>query len=136
MNKNHNPAYTVYFEETGASKPRDHEASAAKVLARYFKSDIVFIRRASSRTPDLYILKTNVRWELKSPTGNSKHTIQNNLREANNQSENIVIDLSRSKMQNEKALSRAKEFFRNEHSRIKRIKIITREKNVIDVEKK
>lgn len=125
--------YKVHIEETGKSKPRPHEEPIAKFLAGYFKSDIVFMRRMSSKTPDLYILKTNIRWELKSPTGNSKHTIQNNLRVASAQSENILLDLSRSKMSASQAIARTKEFLKNERSRIKRLKIITKSHKVIDI---
>ena len=57
--------YEVYFEEHGKSRPRLHEERIAKIVANYFESDIVFLKRYSSKTPDLYVLKTNLRWELK-----------------------------------------------------------------------
>ena len=50
------------------------------------------MRRFQSKSPDLYVLKTNILWELKSPTGNEKHTIQNNLRETDGQSDNVILD--------------------------------------------
>ena len=45
--------YKVHIEETGKSKPRPHEEPIAKFLAGYFKSDIVFMRRMSSKTPEI-----------------------------------------------------------------------------------
>ena len=128
--------FIVHYEETGISKPRPHESKIAELLTNYFKSDIIFLRKASSKTPDLYILKTNVRWELKSPEGGGKHTIQNNLRESYGQSENVILDLTRAKLSDEVGTSRTKEFLRKEHSRIKRLKIITKKLKIIDIKGK
>lgn len=125
--------YIVHFEETGKSKPRSHEEIIAKFLANYFESDIVFLRRRASKTPDLYVLKTNTRWELKSPIGGSKYTIQNNLRDIEEQSENVILDLTRSKFSDIQGISRTKEFFRKERSRIKRLKVILKSKEIIDI---
>lgn len=125
--------YKVIIEDSKQSKPRNHELSASEKIAAYFKSNIVFLRRLESRTPDLYIIKTNMRWELKSPTGGSKHTIQNNLRASDGQSENVILDLSRSKLSDRQGISRTKEFIRNEHSRIRRLKILTKQGKIIDI---
>lgn len=125
--------YLVHYEETGNSIPRPHEREIAELLANYFKSDIIFLRRYHSTTPDLYILKTNIRWELKSPQGGGKHTIQSNLRGVEKQSENVILDLTRSKFSDEQGISRTKEFLKKERSRIKRLKIIQKNGNVLDV---
>ena len=125
--------YRVIVEETGKSKPRDHELEIAEKLTAYFESDIIFIRRAQSKTPDLYITKTNTRWELKSPIGGGKHTIKNNLRDIEYQSENVILDLSRAKLTDEKGISRAKEFLRTKHCGIKRLKIFTKSGDMIDI---
>ncbi len=128
-----NREYIVHYEETGTSSPRPHEKRIAKTIANYFQSDVIFMRRASSKTPDLYILKTNIRWELKSPEGGGKHTVQNNLREASWQSENILLDLSRAKLSDEKGISRTKEFLKKERSKIRRLKIITKKLKIMDI---
>lgn len=125
--------YKVQFEESGKSEPRPHEKEISRFIADYFESDIVFLRRLSSKTPDLYVLKTNVCWELKSPQGGGKRTIQNNLRATRRQSENVILDLTRAKITNEKGISRAKEFVKNEHSGIKHLKIITKKLKVVDI---
>ena len=125
--------YKIHIEEDGKSNPRPHELAAAQIIAQHFGSDVIFLRRLSSKTPDLYILKTNIRWELKSPEGSGKHTIQNNLRNASRQSENIILDLRRSKLAEKQAISRTNEFVKNEHSKIKRLKIITKQNRIIDI---
>ena len=91
------------------------------------------MRRFQSKSPDLYILRTNTRWELKSPTGGSKHTVQNNLRDADAQSENVILDLTRAKLTDKQGISRAKEFIRDERSRIKHLKVLTKNKKLIDI---
>jgi hypothetical protein len=125
--------FKVAYEESGDSRPRSHECEIAELLAQHFQSNLIFMRRSSSKTPDLYVLKTNIRWELKSPTGGGKHTIQNNLREASKQSENIILDLTRSKMTDTQCISRVKEFISNERSRIKRLKVLKKDRTVIDI---
>ena len=125
--------FNIHIEEDEKSRPRPHELMIAEIMADYFKSDIVFLRRLYSKTPDLYILKTNIKWEIKSPTGAGKHTIQTNLRNASKQSENIILDLHRSDLTKEQAVSRVKDFVQKEHSRIKRLKIITKRNQIIDI---
>lgn len=125
--------YTIHVEDSRNSEPRAHERQAAEKIAEFFKSDLVFMRRAASKTPDLYVLKTNARWELKSPTGGSKHTVQNNLRGIDLQSENVILDLSRAKLSDKQGISRAKEFIENESSRIKRLKVLTKDGNLVDI---
>lgn len=125
--------YILYIEDAKESEPRPHERRVAEVANELFKSDIVFMRRSQSRTPDLYVLKTNTRWELKSPKGGNKHTIQNNLREAEGQSANVILDLTRAKLTNEQGISRAREFIKKEKTRIKRLKVLTKDLTIIDI---
>ena len=112
--------------------PRDHEKSAAKILAEYFKSDLIFIRKGPSSTPDLKVIKTGQMWELKSPIGDGKRTMANNIREASIQSKNVVIDLSRCKMNNQNALSRIRGFLSSGNVRLKRLLVIDKSGEVID----
>ena len=125
--------YRVHVEDSRTSKPRPHEEIAAGILANYFKSDVIFLKTRQSKNPDIYVVKTNIRWELKSPIGNSKRTIQNNLREANKQSENIIIDFSRMGLSENQGISRIKEYLRTERHTIKRLKIITKSHQIIDI---
>lgn len=125
--------FAVHVEVDNNARMRPHEENAARLLADYFESDIVFLRSRQSKNPDLYILKTNIRWEIKSPTGKSKYTVQNNLREASRQSQNIILDLHRIGLTEEQAISRTKEYIRKEHHSIKRLKILTKSGRVIDI---
>lgn len=114
--------FNIHIEEDEKSRPRPHELMIAEIMADYFKSDIVFLRRLYSKTPDLYILKTNIKWEIKSPTGAGKHTIQTNLRNASKQSENIILDLHRSTLSKEQAISRTKDFIKKRKNQNQKIK--------------
>lgn len=125
--------YIVRVEDSAQSRPRPHEEKVANKIADIVKSDIIFIRRRASKTPDLYIARFNALWELKSPLGGSKHTIQNNLRNANNQSEKVILDLSRSKLTDWQGISRAKEFLRTEKTSIKKLKVYTKTGKLIDI---
>ena len=125
--------YMVHIEDSKDSEPRPHEKKAAKMVANLFKSDVIFLRRLQSKTPDLYILKYNQRWELKSPIGGSKYTVQNNLRGTDAQSENVILDLTRSKLSDRQGISRAKEFMRKERSRIKKLKVLTKGGRLVDI---
>lgn len=71
-------------------------------------------------------------WELKSPTGSGKKTMENNLRSANGQSRRVVIDLTRCKMHQDKAISRIKFFMDTNNHQIKSLLIITKSEKIID----
>lgn len=88
--------YKVTIKTGLKDRPEDHELSAALILAAYFKTDATFLRPRSRKTSDVEINGT--KWEIKSPRGNSKKTIENNLRAARKQSRNIVLDLRRIKL--------------------------------------
>lgn len=70
-------------------------------------------------------------WEIKSPIGNSKRTIQNNLREASRQSSNVIIDLRQCKMSTTSALARIRYILRQNHSIKKLITILKDEKILV-----
>lgn len=123
--------YEVIVKTDLVDLPKDHELSAALILAYHFKTDVIFLRPETKKTPDIDINGT--KWEIKSPKGDSKKTIENNLRTARKQSENIVIDLARSKMHNLRAVARAKFYIRTEAHNIKRLKIITKTQKIIDI---
>ena len=79
--------------------PEEHEVSAAWILARYYNCTITFLPKLEG-----YKLKSadfsmqGLLWELKSPIGNSKTTISNNLINAKQQSPNIIFDARRTKL--------------------------------------
>jgi hypothetical protein len=93
--------------------PEKYESTAAAILAQYFKMNVSFVKRTNRRTADIMVGKDY--WELKSPTGNSKNTMENNLRRASGQSKNIVIDMRRCKMHIRRAESRIHFFLSGPH---------------------
>ena len=123
--------YSVVIMTASADLPMTHELAAAAILAQHFKSDVVFLRPQRHRTPDVEV--RGITWEIKSPKGDSKKTIENNLRTARKQSENIIIDLARSKMHSTRAVARMRFYVRTQSHGIKRLKVITKKKRIIDV---
>jgi hypothetical protein len=121
-------SYEVIIKTDLKDRPKDHELSAALILARYFKSDVIFLRPNIDKTPDIEVNGT--KWEIKSPKGNSKKTIENNLRTARKQSKNIIIDLRRTKLHQTRALNRINYFLSKGH-RFKKVLIITKSNIVI-----
>lgn len=123
--------YEVIVKTDVKDRPKDHEMSAALILANYyFKADIVFLRPQTNRTPDIEV--NRVRWEIKSPMDNGKKTIDNNFRMARKQSRNIVVDLRRIKMHQSKANARIRFFLSTPH-RFKRVIVIAKDQKVVDI---
>lgn len=122
-------SYQIKISGKIAPPPNAQEISAAQIIAHHLKTDVYFVQRSPLKTADLRIRGTF--WEIKSPIGNSKRTIQNNLREASRQSANVIIDLRRCKMPTVNALSRIRHEMKNSCP-IKRLLIITKEENIID----
>jgi contact-dependent growth inhibition (CDI) system CdiA-like toxin len=123
--------YKVIVGADISDSPKSHEFLAAKVLAKHFKSDVAFIRPANYKTPDFTI--NNVKWELKSPMGSSARTIENNMRTARKQSKNLIIDLSRIKIHQKRAISRI-DFFLSKPNQFGRVLVITKTKKVIEIQ--
>jgi hypothetical protein len=68
-----------------------HEKIAVDYLATKIGYDVTFL--AQIETPDIDM--NGLHWEIKSPTGKSSRTIENNLRLSMKQSPNIVLNLRR-----------------------------------------
>lgn len=122
--------YKVIVKTDLTDRPKDHELSAALILAGYFRADVIFLRPQLDKTPDIDV--DGVRWEIKSPKGDGKKTIENNLRAARKQSLHIVIDLRRIKMHQQKAIARIN-FFLSKPNRFKRVLVITKSQKVIEI---
>lgn len=122
--------YKLIIDIAITDSPKDHEFTAAIILAEYFKSDVIFVRPANFRTPDFDI--KGVKWELKSPMGSSTRTIENNMRTARKQSKNLIIDLSRIKLHQRRALSRIN-FFLSKPNQFNKVLVITKAKKVIEI---
>lgn len=122
--------YEVVIKTDLKDRPKDHELSAALILANYFKSDIIFLRPQIDKTPDIDV--GGMKWEIKSPKGDGKRTIDNNFRTARKQSQNIVIDLRRIKMHQNKVTARINFFLLTNHN-FKKVLIITKSKKIIEI---
>lgn len=120
--------YKVIIPENISPYPESFEVSAAVILLRHFKNDIKFIAKSSLHTPDIIV--GNIRWEIKSPIGGGKRTIQHQIHRALAQSDNIVFDARRIKLRITKVqtdLSRQAE----ENHAIKRLVLIKKDKTVV-----
>lgn len=82
--------------------------------------------------PDLMI--NGIQWEMKAPEGAGKKTIENTMQNAARQSRNVVIDLRRCRLPEDKAL-RDINFHFKASKRIKRVMVITKDENLIDLSK-
>ena len=123
--------YKVIVEDDIIDPPKPHELKAALIIASYFRQDIIFLRTGNGKAPDLNI--NGVIWEIKSPKGGSKNTMENNIREATKQSRNIIIDLNRCKLSNEAALIRIKGYLKNTKRHIPNVLVIKKGNIVIDI---
>lgn len=74
----------------------------------------------------------DLEWEIKSPVGGSANNIQKNMREASAQSENIVIDLRRSKLHQTRAVGYIKQFS-DRYKKVQRVLVITKSKQVLTI---
>ena len=108
-----------------------HEYETVKFFLAQGK-DIELIPR--SKTRGLHIgdfTMEGVLWEAKAPVGTGKKNVENILQTAIAQSRNIIIDLRRSKMPQDKAVKAyQKEFLTCKG--IKRMKIITKDEQILD----
>lgn len=122
--------FSVIVKTPSKDIPRHYELSAAKLVAEYFKTDVIFLRPIPMKSPDLEI--NGIIWELKSPTGNSKNTIHNNFKEARRKTINIIIDLRRCKINESNAFARIQEEIRKRKRRKGKILVIDRKGQVLD----
>lgn len=88
--------------------------------------------RQGFHTPDIRIGK--LLWEIKSPKGEGKSLMKNTLQKAALQSENVIVDLRRTKRHQQKCVSELKREFVIS-KKLKRLKIITKSNKTLDFEK-
>jgi len=122
--------YKIIIEAAFSDSPKSHEFAAAIVISEHFKSDVIFIRPGNFRTPDFDVSGT--KWELKSPMGSSARTIENNMRAARKQSKNLIVDLSRVKIHQQRAVARIN-FFLSKPNQFNRVLVITKTKKIIEI---
>lgn len=113
--------------------PHKHELQTA----RFFSEkgyDIKFIRPSNipdNHRPD-FCMK-GIEWEIKSPSGKSKHSIEKRYAEAKKQSANIIFDLRRCGLSDTVSISTLEKQFYAHHS--KRLLIITKDGSLVQYPK-
>lgn len=85
-----------------------------------------------AKTPDF--MMNGVAWEMKSPQGKSKSSLEHIFKKAIKQSENIIIDLSHSKMKEEIALKEIERRF-DQTSSCRKLKVITKNHRLLEYKK-
>jgi len=79
--------------------PEPHEVDVAMVLARHYQTTVEFLVPVDDyKRKSADIIMLGVEWEIKSPTGKSRYTIQEQFRRASKQAKNIIIDSRRTKL--------------------------------------
>lgn len=123
------PEYHIVFPVDMRRRPKVHEETAAIILSKHFRGNATFIMESGYGSPDIKI--GNIEWELKSPEGASRYTIQNNMRKAGHQSKNVVIDLRRVRMHQKRALGYINAFLCEASSTFKRVIVITKSGKIV-----
>lgn len=83
-------------------------------------------------TADMKI--NGLEWEMKAPLGEGNQLMENTLQKALRQSQNIVVDLRRTKRHQAKCLRELQKQFIGKKS-IKRLRVITKSGKMLDFEK-
>ena len=110
---------------------KEHEYDTVKLLLEAgFDVELIPASQIKGlRMPD--IMLQGVPWEMKSPEGNGKNTIKNTFQNASHQSSNIIVDLRRTKLPEERTIKDMEGRFKLS-KRIRRLKIITKEGKILD----
>ncbi len=114
----------------------DHEMATVVFLQATLMVDIELIPPSHTpgmRSPDL--IMCGLAWEMKSPRGKDLRTIEHAFKNASKQSENIIIDLRRMMMDDERMVRLLDKLFILSR-RVKRMKILVKSGKVIDRRKK
>ena len=124
--------YLLETDPSDHSKLRRHEEIAFHKIAAFYQTNLKVIRTEIGKTPDIHIPKIGT-WEVKSPQGNSKNTIENSFKQAKSQSSNVLIDLSRIKLRSDVAIRQIITYSKKSHKHIKHIKVLTKTGQIIDI---
>jgi hypothetical protein len=120
--------YHVIIPQGMNPLPERFELSATDILLGFFKSDITFLLATSQKTPDIVV--GNVRWEIKSPEGKGKYTIEHQFQRAVKQSKNIIIDARRCRIHIAKIRNQVR-FQTDKHRYVKRVLLIEKTGKVV-----
>jgi len=85
-----------------------------------------------AKNPDVIFLGKT--WEMKSPIGHSKSTLEHCFKKAAKQAENVIIDLRRTKIKDYAACPQLERLFQKS-KRVKHMKLITKKGAILDFDK-
>ena len=111
---------------------QEHELQVSNLLIKT-GNNVDFIPVGLLPTADLRFM--NLEWELKSPTGSGRRTIEKNLRKALRQSTNVMLDLSRIAIAEDKCLLYLQNHIKN-FRELKRLIIITKDQKILKLSPK
>ena len=114
--------------------PEQHEIDTAEILALHYRTTVEFLKPVDDykrKSADIKML--GVEWELKSPTGASKSTIQTQFQRASKQAKNIIIDSRRTKIKYDDLEKRVQQELKN-RPYMKKAIIINKSKKVIEIQ--
>ncbi|MDR1361041.1 MAG: hypothetical protein LBJ18_01890 [Rickettsiales bacterium] len=115
--------------------PEKYEMETANFFAGLGK-DVEFVEPSSIKglkSPDIQM--DGVIWEIKSPCGKSKQTIEKLYKKASAQSENIIFDLRHTRIDEYIVILKIKREFSMRKNKVRRLIIITKSLNVLDLSK-
>jgi hypothetical protein len=123
--------YDIQFED--GAEPEPHEIQTALFLKKQGK-DVKFLAPKNLdhvKTPD--IAMDGLKWEIKAPVSNGRRVIEHALRSAAKQSPNVIIDLRRCKMTDERALRQIKHEAEKRKTTLKRLIIVSKSQKIVDI---
>lgn len=111
--------------------PENHELDIASLISTHFNCVVEFLIPSTSykqKTPDFVM--NGLMWEIKSPKGVSKKTIEKQIRIALKQSRNIIIDTRRTKLTD---VTITKELLKllNNYRKINKLLLINKRNDVV-----
>lgn len=113
-------------------RPELHELETAYVFTALGK-DVEFIKpvaNKSAKTPD--IIPDSITWEMKSPTGTGRWTIDNQFKRSKRQSRNLIIDIRRVKMNEAVVVKEVERVFHIKRT-VRHVKLVVKSGRVIDL---
>jgi hypothetical protein len=89
-------------------------------------------QRKGDKTPDM--IMNGLKWEMKAPRGKGRWLIENTLQKSVKQSPNVIIDLTRIKIKQERCLPEIEKQFARSRG-LKQLVVITKSRRIIDLKK-
>lgn len=114
--------------------PLQHEITTYVFLVKKHKKPKFLAKKDISNVTSPDIFMDDMEWEMKSPIGSGRENLEHAFKAAVKQAENIIFDLRRSKIPDQKAITK----LRRELSlsrKAKRLYVITKDEELLFFEK-